>query len=413
MKRAGLDTAQRSSKTQKKGHHPFFDMSPRKSALKWINALESVLIAKSPVNEAARSKIAAFDLDGTLISTKSGRVFAKDENDWRWWDPTIPKRIDALYNEGYKIVIFSNQNGLNSDKKTKGFQFKIEAILNQVSSPVLVMAATKKDKYRKPMTGMWEWLEQNNGDVSIDKSQSFYVGDAAGRDDGWKPRYKKDHSCGDRKFADNVNIAFYTPEEFFLKEPKAKFQWRGFNAKQHIASALPLYTPDSTPLVSQEDGKSEVVVCVGYPASGKSSFAKKYLVPKGYVYINQDTLKTRDRCIAACQAALSQKKSVVVDNTNPERATRALYIKLAQNAKASVRCFYFGDDEELSQHNNYYRAVHKPEEKRDLLSSIAFRTFKSKLQEPSTAEGFEEVKKINFVFDGPDSDKEAWQTWWH
>lgn len=136
----------------------------------------------------------------------------------------------------FKIVIFSNQNGLNSDKKVKGFQYKIESILRQVNSPILVMAAMKKDKYRKPMTGMWEWLEQNNDGVSIDKSQSFYVGDAAGRDDGWKPKYKKDHSCGDRKFADNINIAFHTPEEFFLKEAMAEFQWRGFNAKEHVAS---------------------------------------------------------------------------------------------------------------------------------------------------------------------------------
>ncbi|KAL9559163.1 hypothetical protein MBANPS3_000567 [Mucor bainieri] len=386
-------------------------MSPKKSSLKWINALESVLIAKPSIKETARSKVAAFDLDGTLIATKSGRVFAKDEFDWKWWDPVVPKRIEALHDEGFKIVIFSNQNGLNSDNKIKGFQHKIESMLKQISSPVLVMAAMKKDKYRKPMTGMWEWLEHNNDDVSIDKSQSFYVGDAAGRDDGWKPKYKKDHSCGDRKFADNVNIAFHTPEEFFLKEAKVEFQWRGFNAKEYIASSLPLHTPESTPLAKETE--SEVIVCVGYPASGKSSFVRKHLVPKGYVYINQDTLKTRDRCITACQTALNQKKSVVIDNTNPEKATRALYIKLAQNAKVPIRCFYFGNNEELSQHNNYYRAVHKPEEKRDVLSSMAFRTFKSKLQEPSTVEGFEEVKKINFVFDGPDHEREAWQRWWH
>ncbi|KAF1804956.1 polynucleotide kinase 3 phosphatase-domain-containing protein [Mucor lusitanicus] len=386
-------------------------MSPKKSSLKWINALDSVLIAKPSVKETARSKIAAFDLDGTLIATKSGRVFAKDEHDWKWWDSVVPRRIEALHGEGFKIVIFSNQNGLNNDNKIKGFQRKIESILRQVDSPVLVMAAMKKDKYRKPMTGMWEWLEHNNDDVSIDKSQSFYVGDAAGRADGWKPKYKKDHSCGDRKFADNINIAFHTPEEFFLKEAKADFQWRGFNAKEHIASSLPLHTPESTPLA--KEAESEVIVCVGYPASGKSSFVKKHLVPKGYEYVNQDTLKTRDKCIAACQTALNQKKSVVIDNTNPDRATRALYIKLAQNANVPIRCFYFGDNEELSQHNNYYRAVHKPEEKRDVLSSIAFRTFKSKLQEPATVEGFEEVKRINFVFDGPDNEREAWQRWWH
>lgn len=118
MKRAGSKASQDDSKVQKKGtlkwphrvlvcvltisttEHPFFDMSPKKSLFKWINAVESVLIAKPSVKETARSKIAAFDLDGTLIATKSGRVFAKDEHDWRWWDPVVPKRIEALHDEG-------------------------------------------------------------------------------------------------------------------------------------------------------------------------------------------------------------------------------------------------------------------------------------------------------------------------
>jgi hypothetical protein len=65
----------------------------------------------------------------------------------------------------------------------------------------------------------------------IDISESLYVGDAAGRADGWKPKAKKDHSCGDRKFADNIGIKFQTPEEFFLKESASKFSWGDFNPK--------------------------------------------------------------------------------------------------------------------------------------------------------------------------------------
>lgn len=65
-----------------------------------------------------------------------------------------------------------------------------------------------------------------------DVSKCFYVGDAAGRAAGWKTKAKKDHSCGDRKFADNIGIRFYTPEEFFLKESVSEFSWGDFDPKK-------------------------------------------------------------------------------------------------------------------------------------------------------------------------------------
>jgi bifunctional polynucleotide phosphatase/kinase len=161
------------------------------------------------------------------------------------------------------------------------------------------------------------------------------------------------------------------------------------------------------------DDHKELIVCVGYPASGKSSFVKKHLVSKGYTYVNQDTLKTKERCVKACQGALANNQSVVIDNTNPEIATRQLYIKLAQKYNVPVRCFYFGDNEDLAQHNNYYRALYKgAEQKKETLSFLAYRTFKSKLQEPTTKEGFGEVKRINFKFEGDERDREAWSQWW-
>ena len=51
--------------------------------------------------------------------------------------------------------------------------------------------------------------------------------------EGWKGKARKDHSCGDRKFADNIGIKFYTPEEFFLNEEATEFTWGPFNPKTY------------------------------------------------------------------------------------------------------------------------------------------------------------------------------------
>ena len=42
--------------------------------------------------------------------------------------------------------------------------------------------------------------------MQVNKSESFYVGDAAGRAKGWAKDKPKDFSCSDRMFAANVGI---------------------------------------------------------------------------------------------------------------------------------------------------------------------------------------------------------------
>ena len=87
---------------------------------------------------------------------------------------------------------------------------KVLLFLLQVNLPFQILVATSKDAYRKPSTGMWEFLCQScNGDVKVDKKKSFFVGDAAGRG--------KDHGASDKEFAVNCGLTFYTEDEFFLK----------------------------------------------------------------------------------------------------------------------------------------------------------------------------------------------------
>lgn len=73
---------------------------------------------------------------------------------------------------------------------------------------------------------------------------------------------------------------------------------------------------------------SEVVLFVGYPASGKSTLAKRLVEEESYVHICQDMLGSLDRCVKAVREALKNKRKVIVDNTNvgKEQRKRCLYI---------------------------------------------------------------------------------------
>ena len=51
--------------------------------------------------------------------------------------------------------------------------------------------------------------------VKIEKKESFYCGDAAGRKKS-KARLRNDFSSSDYLFAYNIGIKFYTPETLFL-----------------------------------------------------------------------------------------------------------------------------------------------------------------------------------------------------
>lgn len=139
-----------------------------------------------------------------------------------------------------------------------------------------------------------------------------------------------------------------------------------------------------------------MIVLVGYPASGKSSFCKRYLKPKGYTVVNRDTLKTQEKCQKTALETLKAKKSVVIDNTNPSIEARKIYVDIAKKAGVSVRCFHFDASKEVAQHLNYYRQAQTAGKIRRI-PDVGYNMFKSRFKAPEKSEGFTEVRKISFV----------------
>lgn len=70
----------------------------------------------------------------------------------------------------------------------------------------------------------------------------------------------------------------------------------------------------------------KVIVLIGIPGSGKSTFCEKY---PSYVRINQDILGSREACLSVFRSSMLEKKSVIIDRCNINKMQRSIWIKEA------------------------------------------------------------------------------------
>lgn len=149
---------------------------------------------------------------------------ASDEYDYEEAFRGAFARVKKEYNDGSSIVIISNQkqSSPGPSKKLETWKRKLKLIAHAIDCPLLILAALSNDGFRKPGRLSWDhgvipaYLEAGGQlrdieiEGKIEDQATFFVGDAAGR--------VGDHSDTDRKWAINVGIPFYTPEEYFYGE---------------------------------------------------------------------------------------------------------------------------------------------------------------------------------------------------
>lgn len=151
-----------------------------------------------------KGNIVGFDLDGTIVKPQRTK-FPRSIED----NVLMSNRIDILkqftnIDKSNTLVIFTNQKSHNNQKQLFNYQRVNHAItlLLDHGIPLVCLMSTSDDEYRKPNIGMWEILTK-----ILKIETAFYCGDAAGR--------ANDFSDSDLKFAENIGIKFYTPEEIF------------------------------------------------------------------------------------------------------------------------------------------------------------------------------------------------------
>ncbi|SEW38855.1 AAA family ATPase [Chitinophaga arvensicola] len=84
----------------------------------------------------------------------------------------------------------------------------------------------------------------------------------------------------------------------------------------------------------------QAIIFCGIQASGKTSFYKANFFDT-HMRISMDQLHTRNKESRFLEVCFSIQQPFVVDNTNPSRADRESYIRLAKQHKFKVTGYYF------------------------------------------------------------------------
>jgi DNA 3'-phosphatase len=153
------------------------------------------------------------DLDSTLIETVSGRTFPINIIDckpiWKVWK-LLKKWVNIKKSTCY-IFIVSNQGGIEKGLiKEEYFSCKINfisaALLDYINKEHLIVdciycpTENKSNHYRKPNTGMLDFILTKYGLRDSPKNKIIMIGDASG-----KPG---DFSSSDLDCANNFNIDY-------------------------------------------------------------------------------------------------------------------------------------------------------------------------------------------------------------
>lgn len=306
-----------------------------------------------------------FDLDGTIITTKSGNKFPKNKDDWECLNQIEPSE-NILYG------IISNQGGLTDDHKINDWIEKIQNIIKLFPCISFVFASIKDDRNRKPNIGSITIIKQK---FSIKKP--IYIGDAAGREN--------DFSDTDYKFALNNGFKFNTPENYFKGESQEDIKI--------TYPTLNYYTNEEYQNILEEiyniisENKKIVIMMIGFPASSKSHLRKRIMEQyQSFEYYNNDDLKSHEHHITEKKSYKYDK--MINDNTNLNSEKRSEYLShFPDHYKLGI---FFDFPIDVIKHLNYQRSSYtdiKP------INKIALATMNKYFTRPKESD-FDHLIKI-------------------
>jgi len=288
--------------------------------------------------------MASFDYDWTIVNPKEGKTFPKSIDDWEWFSPSVVTTIQGYYEQGFMIVIFTNQS-----KSWKVDQIKL--VCKNLKIPLFIVIATDKKEY-KPNISLFDTFISRS---TINKEESFFVGDALGR--------PTDFSDSDKVFAENIGIKYIAPEKIFLSNKIIEIP--------------------EIPLLDDR----EIIIMVGYPGSGKTTISTELCKHDNYIHMKGDLFKSNtEKMIKASLEFIKLGNSIVFDATHSSIKKRNLFIQLASKYEYRVRCIHLVTPLDISYKRNKLR------EDKKQVPKIAYSVYTKHYEEPTEGEGFELLK---------------------
>lgn len=327
-----------------------------------------------------------FDLDYTLIKTKSGKKFPVNKDDWELLYKNIPNKFANLTNCVLGIV--SNQKGLKSQAQINDWIDKINNIRKLIKID-FVFGSIVDDRFRKPMCGSWEFIQEQfkniNWNKLVQSNKIYYIGDACGRE--------TDFSDTDIKYAINCEFKFKTPEMFFNIE----------NSNKNANITYPIINyfekEEQEKLFKELENiitthKKILIITIGLPASGKS-FLRKELIKRfpQFAYSNNDDIHDKVQSRILVKKISTDYDFIIDDNTNLNKIERI--DKLKQFESYYKIGIWFNYDLEVCWHLNWMRMYWFGAK---ILPKVTYYTLNKKFDSSDIELGFDKFIKIDKVF---------------
>lgn len=322
--------------------------TPRKVV--WQSLHDYHVLVRKPLHEAPRSKVAALDLDGTLVVWRSAS-WPSELAHYELWNPKVYRILRSLYDQGYKVVLISNQGAIqkaHQGKKATLVKNVMDWIAEGVGRPIFAVLSTRSPKkigeasFHKPSPKLWGVIQKYlNQSQLLDVSQSFFVGDSADPNDeqgGVDAKFAR--MVGETYGEGRITLAFHTPSQYFgSSSSDQRKQERQVahsiqtpppaRALQARLALLGGYYPTKDPIL--------LILC-GVQGSGKSTFCQHLTEGSGleeWAVYSQDTINNgkpgrRESVEEAAREALDKGTSVAVDRMHLDVTQRAHFVSLAQ-----------------------------------------------------------------------------------